>query len=128
MSAATRARRAAPKVELSAELVDRLLYLASRAPSPHNAQGWRIDVDGPRFRVRLDPDRQVMHALDPHGREGDLAGGAAVANLRAGAAALGFTPTVAWRPELGVLADVTLAPGAAAADAVARHAALPARA
>ena len=66
---------------LTAEVRDRLLYYAWRAPSPHNAQGWRIDADGPRFRVWRDPARQVLRDFDPDGHEGDLACGAVVTNL-----------------------------------------------
>ena len=58
---------------LSPELRDRLVYYAWRAPSPHNAQGWRVDVDGPVFRVSRDPARQVLREFDPEGRETDLA-------------------------------------------------------
>jgi hypothetical protein len=76
--------------KLSPELCDRLLYYAWRAPSPHNAQGWRIEVDGLNFRVSRDPARQVLRELDPEGRESDLACGAVVTNLCAGARAFGF--------------------------------------
>jgi hypothetical protein len=107
----------APTVQpaLSRELVDRLLYYASRAPSPHNAQGWRIDVDGARVRVSRDPERQVLAELDPHSYEGDLACGAAVVNLCVGAAAFGFDATVTWRPVLDVAADVLVVPSRSAA-------------
>ena len=50
---------------LTPELRDRLLYYAWRAPSPHNAQGWRIEVNGRSFRVSRDPARQVLRELDP---------------------------------------------------------------
>lgn len=93
---------------LSAELIDRLLYYASRAPSPHNAQGWRVEVDGSRFRVSLDPARQVLRELDPHGREGDIACGAAVTNLRVAADAFGLGTEVRWRPTEDAAADVLL--------------------
>jgi tRNA threonylcarbamoyladenosine dehydratase len=101
---------------LSPELRDRLLYYAGRAPSPHNAQGWRIDVDGWRFCVSRDPARQVLREFDPEGREGDLACGAVVTNLCVGARALGFEPEVRWRPADGVAADVTLRPAPAPPD------------
>jgi tRNA threonylcarbamoyladenosine dehydratase len=101
---------------LSPELRDRLLYYAWRAPSPHNAQGWRIDVDGARFRVSRDPARQVLREFDPEGRETDLACGAVVANLCVGARAFGFDPEVSWRPANGAAADVTLLPGEAPPD------------
>ena len=93
---------------LTPELRDRLLYYAWRAPSPHNAQGWRIEVDGLRFRVSRDPARQVLGEFDPGSREGDLACGAVVTNLCVGARAFGFDAEVRWRPADGVAADVTL--------------------
>ena len=96
---------------ISPELRDRLLYYAWRAPSPHNAQGWRIDADGPSFRVSRDRSRQVLREFDPQGRESDLACGAVVTNLCVAAAAFGFGSEVRWRPTDGVAADVTLLPG-----------------
>jgi hypothetical protein len=93
---------------LTPELRDRLLYYAWRAPSPHNAQGWRIEVDGLRFRVSRDPARQVLGEFDPGSCEGDLACGAVVTNLCVGARAFGFDAEVRWRPADGVAADVTL--------------------
>jgi tRNA threonylcarbamoyladenosine dehydratase len=95
---------------LSPELRDRLLYYAWRAPSPHNAQGWHIEVEGTRFRVSRDPARQVLREFDPEGREGDLACGAVVTNLCVGARAFGFGAEVSWRPAETVVAEVTLAP------------------
>jgi tRNA threonylcarbamoyladenosine dehydratase len=102
------ASQAPSQARLNAELRDRLLYYAWRAPSPHNAQGWRIEADGPRFRVRRDPDRQVLREFDPEGREGDLACGAVVTNLCVGARAFGYDAEVRWRPAADVAADVTL--------------------
>jgi hypothetical protein len=104
----------------SPELCDRLLYDAWRAPSPHNAQGWRIEVGGQNFRVSRDPARQVPREFDPHGRESDLACGAVVTNLCVSARAFGFEPEVRWRPADGVAADVTLLPSPAPPDETAR--------
>lgn len=101
---------------ITPEIVDRLLYLAARAPSPHNAQGWRIEVDGATFRVLRDETRRVLRELDPAAREGDLACGAVVANLCAGAQAFGFDTTVHWRPQPAVAADVALSGAAKTAD------------
>jgi len=101
---------------LSPELCDRLLYYAWRAPSPHNAQGWRIEADGPTFRVSRDPTRQVLREFDPDGRESDLACGAVVTNLCVAARAFGFDAEVSWRPGGDIAADVTLAPAAQAPD------------
>jgi hypothetical protein len=101
---------------LSPELCDRLLYYAWRAPSPHNAQGWRIDVDGPVFRVSRDPARQVLREFDPQGRETDLACGAVVTNLCVAARAFGLAAEVRWRPDDKTAAEVTLRPDPAAPD------------
>jgi hypothetical protein len=106
---------------LTPELRDRLLYYAWRAPSPHNAQGWRIKVDGLRFRVSRDPARQVLGEFDPGSREGDLACGAVVTNLCVGARAFGFDAEVRWRPVGGVAADVTLLPAPARPDEAATN-------
>ncbi|MGH3289456.1 MAG: hypothetical protein ACRDPD_33060, partial [Streptosporangiaceae bacterium] len=112
---------------LSPELCDRLVYYAWRAPSPHNAQGWRIDVDGPVFRVCRDPDRQVLREFDPEGRETDLACGAVVTNLCVAARASGLAAEVRWRPAADVAAEVTLrpAPDQAAPDQAAPDQAAP---
>jgi tRNA threonylcarbamoyladenosine dehydratase len=102
--------------ELSPELRDRLLYYAGRAPSPHNAQGWRIEADDATFRISRDPARQVLREFDPDGRETDLACGAVVTNLCVSARAFGFEPEVRWRPDDQVVAEVTLRPAAAPPD------------
>jgi hypothetical protein len=103
-------------VTLTPELRDRLLYYAWRAPSPHNAQGWRIEVDGSRFLVSRDPAHQVLREFDPGGRESDLACGAVVTNLCVSAAAFGFGSEVRWRPTDGAAAEVTLAAGSTPPD------------
>ncbi len=109
-------KAASEPTALTPELRDRLLYYASRAPSPHNAQGWRIQVDGCSFRVSRDPAHQVLREFDPGGRESDLACGAVVANLCVGAKAFGFDAEVRWRPADDVAADVLLLPASTAPD------------
>jgi tRNA threonylcarbamoyladenosine dehydratase len=101
---------------LTAELRDRLLYYAGRAPSPHNAQGWRIETDDQSFRVSVDPDHQVLREFDPGGRESELACGAVVTNLCVGASALGFEAQVSWRPADSIAAEVRLLPSPSAPD------------
>ncbi len=101
---------------LSPELRDRLLYYAYRAPSPHNAQGWRLENGGRIFHVSRDPAHQVLRDFDPEGRESDLACGAVVTNLCVGARASGFEAEVRWRPADGTAADVTLRPASAPPD------------
>jgi tRNA threonylcarbamoyladenosine dehydratase len=112
---------------LSPELRDRLLYYAGRAPSPHNAQGWRIEVDGPNFRISRDPVRQVLREFDPEGRETDLACGAVVTNLCVSARAFGFETEVRWRPDDQTAAEVTLLPASAPPDETAPDSASAAR-
>ena len=101
----------------TAEQVDRLLYCGSRAPSPHNAQGFRLRWDGARITVQLDPAHRVLGALDPLGLEGELACGAVVANLETAAAGLGLCAQVSWRPDAQTLAAVSLGPGGQADEA-----------
>jgi len=110
---------------LSPELRDRLLYYAGRAPSPHNAQGWRIQADDAAFRISRDPARQVLREFDPDGRETDLACGAVVTNLCVSARAFGFEPEVRWRPDEAAVAEVTLRPAAAPPDQAAPDQAAP---
>jgi molybdopterin/thiamine biosynthesis adenylyltransferase len=99
---------------VSPEQVDRMLYCADRAPSPHNAQGWTVTWSAARFEVRLDPARQVLRELDPLHREGELACGAVVANLELAAAGLGLCTGTRWRPDAAdatLLATVDTSPG-----------------
>ncbi len=103
---------------LTPGLRDRLLYYAWRAPSPHNAQGWRIEVDGLRVRVSRDPAQRMLGELDPSGREIDVACGAVVTNLCVSARAFGFDAEIRWRPADEVAADVILAPAAVAPEEV----------
>jgi hypothetical protein len=106
--------RIAPARALTAEEIDQLLYYASLAPSPHNAQGWAFDVHaGNQIDVRLDRRRQVLGELDPQAKEGHLAVGAAVENLCVAARHLGWAPHVAWLPDdrdRDLLARIELAP------------------
>jgi len=108
-----------PDVEVQGEpaaltplLRDRLLYYALRAPSPHNAQNWRIEAHDRSFRVCPDPAHRILREFDPSGRETDLACGAVVTNLCVSARAFGFDAEVRWRPVGGVAADVLLVPAA----------------
>jgi hypothetical protein len=107
---ATAATKQSDEGALSPELRDRLLYYAGRAPSPHNAQGWRILEGEGVFRIVRDPDRQVLRAFDPAGRESDLACGAVVTNLCVTARAFGLDAEVRWRPATGLAAEVRLSP------------------
>src|SRR5690242_13174173 len=113
---------------MTPEILDQLLYYASRAPSPHNAQGWAFEVTGNCIRIHRDVAHQVLHELDPDGCEGEFACGAAISNLTIAAAALGFTADVRWHPEPDVVAEIGLAPMQPAATAVSELAVLQRRA
>jgi nitroreductase len=74
-------------VQLSMEQIDVLLAAAVAAPSMHNTQPWRFEVNGTVIDVFLDASR-ALRAEDPTGRAMRIAAGAAVFNLRCAAAHL----------------------------------------
>jgi hypothetical protein len=72
-----------------------LLRLASLAPSGHNAQPWRVRVEGPgRWLLCADPARRLP-AVDPDDRELHVSLGAFVENLAQAAPAFGRRLVVA---------------------------------
>ncbi|TDD61480.1 nitroreductase [Kribbella antibiotica] len=75
--------------QLSMEQIDILLRAAVAAPSMHNTQPWRFEVNGTVIDVFLDGAR-ALPAEDPTGRAMRIAAGAAVFNLRCAAAHLGL--------------------------------------
>ncbi|WP_405059968.1 hypothetical protein OG474_45570 [Kribbella sp. NBC_01505] len=75
--------------QLSMEQIDVLLRAAVAAPSMHNTQPWRFEINGTVIDVFLDGSR-ALPAEDPTGRAMRIAAGAAVFNLRCAAAHLGF--------------------------------------
>ncbi len=70
------------------ELACELLRQAVLAPSRHNTQPWRFEVEGDELRLYGDAAR-ALPVSDPAGREQLIACGAALANLRLAAARLG---------------------------------------
>jgi hypothetical protein len=75
--------------QLSTEQLDTLLGAAVAAPSMHNTQPWRFEVNGHVIDVHLDGSR-ALPAEDTTGRAMRIAAGAATFNLRCAAASLGF--------------------------------------
>lgn len=75
-----------------------LVNSAVHAPSMHNTQPWRFDVDGSVVDVIVDPDR-ALPAEDPAGRMIRIGLGAATFNLRVAAAMLGHETTFAIDPD-----------------------------
>jgi nitroreductase len=78
-----------------------LLAAAGQAPSMHNAQPWRFEINGPVIDVLLDADRGLP-AADPSGRLTRVGLGAAAFNLRVAAAMLGHDATLAIDPDPAV--------------------------
>jgi len=75
--------------QLSAEQIDILLSAAVAAPSMHNTQPWRFEVNGTVIDVLVDGSR-ALPAEDPSGRAVRIAAGAATFNLRCAAASMGY--------------------------------------
>ncbi|GAA0927557.1 nitroreductase [Kribbella koreensis] len=78
-----------PEDQLSMEQIDVLLGAAVAAPSMHNTQPWRFEVNGTVIDVFVDGSR-ALPAEDPTGRAMRIAAGAAIFNLRCAAAALHY--------------------------------------
>ncbi len=75
-----------------------LLAAAGLAPSMHNTQPWRFEINGPVIDVLLDPDR-TLPTTDPANRFIRIGLGAATFNLRVAAAMLGHDTTIAIDPD-----------------------------
>ncbi len=70
-----------PSWGLPCEQLRFLLQWAVLAPSRHNAQPWRFEIEGDEVRVHAD-ERRRLQAADPDGRQLLMSCGAAVVNLR----------------------------------------------
>lgn len=67
-----------------------ILYLASLAPSGHNSQPWKVQIENPdKWVLSLDESR-LLPAVDPTGRESLLSLGAFLENLSAAALNFGY--------------------------------------
>lgn len=82
---------------IDAELVEHLALLATRAPSVHNTQPWRLVATSDGIDVVADRGRQ-LHVLDPVGRQLLISCGSLVHHLVVAAHALGLESTVTLLP------------------------------
>jgi nitroreductase len=71
---------------------------ATRAPSVHNTQPWRLVIRGAALEVHADGSRQ-LRVLDPRGRQMLISVGCAVFNARVGLAAAGVRARLEWLPD-----------------------------
>ncbi len=80
------------------EVIEQALRAATRAPSVHNTQPWRVVVDPPVIEVHLDRDR-VLPVVDPVAREARMSCAAAVLNLLVALRAAGRGTVVDLLPD-----------------------------
>ena len=107
----------APSV--TADEVEHLVLMATRAPSVHNTQPWRFSRITGGLLVGQDRTRQLS-VIDPDGRELLLSCGAAIHHLTVAARALGIDTEVALLApgkERDAIARIGLTHGAAATHA-----------
>lgn len=83
---------------LTAEQLDRIIYKANLAPSPHNVQGWSFRWDGKTLAVLANQNCRIMRELDPEEKEGAIALGATIENIVLAAAEENLLAEVDWQP------------------------------
>jgi Nitroreductase family len=89
---------ASPRVTpIPASRVERMLAIASRAPSVHNAQPWRFSVRTDAIELYADPARKIHQ--DATGRQMLVSCGAALFGLRLAVRDLGRVPAVTLLPD-----------------------------
>lgn len=70
------------------DVIKRAMRLACRAPSLHNSQPWRWEVDGNAVPLYLDRNR-ILYSTDRAGREAIISCGAVLDHFRVAMAAAG---------------------------------------
>jgi hypothetical protein len=75
------------------DVIKHALRLACRAPSLHNSQPWRWEVDGDRVHLFLDRSR-ILYSTDRSGREAIISCGAVLDHFRVAMAAAGWLANV----------------------------------
>ncbi|HEY7010975.1 MAG TPA: hypothetical protein VH395_18630, partial [Jatrophihabitantaceae bacterium] len=71
---------------------------ATRAPSVHNTQPWRLVIRTTSLEIHADPSRRLQ-VLDPRGRQMLISIGCAVFNARVSLAAAGVGAELQWQPD-----------------------------
>ncbi|HWD77384.1 MAG TPA: nitroreductase family protein [Kribbella sp.] len=84
--------------QLTDDEVGIVLSAAVHAPSMHNTQPWRFEVQGPAIDVLLDEER-LLPLEDRSGRAAHVGVGAAVFNIQVAAAILGHESRIAVQPD-----------------------------
>lgn len=105
---------------VAARVVERIVEIATRAPSVHNTQPWRWRAAGATLELYADRERQLPET-DPLGRNLVMSCGAALHHAQVAAGALGWAAEVVrlpdpHRPDL--LARLHLSPAAPPAAAL----------
>lgn len=91
-----------------------ILYLASLAPSGHNAQPWTVRILEPKHWVIGSDKKRWLLAVDPENREMLLGIGAFIENLVIAAGTFGYEvgiQTIAKNPSDSDIADIRLKKG-----------------
>jgi nitroreductase len=112
-----------------ARILERVVEVASRAPSVHNTQPWRWRAHGRTLELYTDRTRQLA-ATDAEGRNLTISCGAALHHAQVAAAALGWGAEVVRHPDPfqpDLLARMALAPAPPPAAAAATLAAVEGR-
>jgi nitroreductase len=82
-----------PDTMLDSATITSALRLASRAPSLHNTQPWRLVAEGTSLHLHLDPSR-VVTATDRSSREAVISCGVLLDHVRVAMAAAGWATSV----------------------------------
>jgi nitroreductase len=95
-------------------MVERIVEIATRAPSVHNTQPWRWRASAETLELYADRTRQLLET-DPLGRNLTISCGAALHHAQVAAAALGWATEVVRLPDPArpdLLARLRLSPAA----------------
>ncbi|NOP97226.1 Acg family FMN-binding oxidoreductase [Mycolicibacterium fortuitum] len=113
-----------PETMFDSATLTHAVQLASRAPSLHNTQPWRLVVDSRGVHLHLDP-RRVVSATDRSSREAIISCGVLLDHLRVAMAAAGWATSVDRFPnpnDLDHLATLQFSPMDFVTDAHRRRA------